>query len=151
MQKLLLRTKISNLSIKQLTLSWLFNKELKFHNFNSLLNLWRWLKIKIKTDIYEIENIGDNLEILIHHDNTIRCKTVRENEIVEFTHLELDKQDKEGDIEVTVTKNSITVKEIGEGGKVISKKHSFLNQKTKITCLPPYLIDLIKIGDCIWV
>ena len=105
----------------------------------------RWLKIKIKTDIYEIENIGDNLEILIHHDNTIRCKTVRENEVVEFTHLELDKEDKEGDIEVTITKNSIMVKEIGEGGKVISKKHSFLNQKTKIICLPLYLIDLIKI------
>ncbi|MGL5639452.1 MAG: hypothetical protein ACRCW7_08925 [Cetobacterium sp.] len=98
-----------------------------------------------KNNIYELKNINGNLEILIHHDNTVRCKTVRENEFVEFTSLELDKEDKEGDIEVTITKNSITVKEIGEGGKVISKKHSFLNQKTKIICLPPHLIDLIEI------
>ncbi|MGL4572928.1 MAG: hypothetical protein ACRCVJ_17910 [Clostridium sp.] len=45
--------------------------------------------------------------------------------------------------------NIYEIKNIGEGGKVLSENHAFLNQKTKIICSPPNLIALIKIGDCI--
>ncbi|MGL5936858.1 MAG: hypothetical protein ACRCZI_14685 [Cetobacterium sp.] len=94
-----------------------------------------------KNNIYELKNINGNLEILIHHDKTAINKEATENQVIEFPSLEFAK---EGDIEIIITKNSIMVKEIGEDGEVLFKKHAFLKDKTKICSLGISLVDITE-------